>query len=1400
MVIPIVHWNGKKNSHTERCAVKFAGMTKNIKVARMRKKSLVLCGILAGVLGIAGLALSSGGGRGPGSVAGGDSALAAQAAPPGFQLAGARSRGTVHLRGFGRVSAAARLWTDARERQAALVAFQTQDASLAKVLASKYVADMLAYGAVVRTDAPAGAGGTGLSVRHGGEWLVGVDDDRVLVASAPDKEALGAAAAGWGAAKWQSAPANSHPRWLDNFDNSALGIWWMSSTKPREQLDWMEDFPAVGNLHNQLLSNNPAPGVFDTSGPEHAMTQLEALGKPYRHMLWMGGRNSGQWMKPGELPGQHFETAPEAYTGRRFFEAGGYQSQQGKSPLADTMAKSALIEIMRRHVDNDQLLAWMEPHGEFHLDHLGMLPGHQFRFPAWLQAEKGYDLAALGRAWARHPEAFRNWSEVSYESLDYFKGRRGRVVDLDDKVWRWLPGPLDEGEGSGWHLPDFDDAGWASNPRDHRRMLSQWDDSRVHPLWYRFSHEVPTEFLADGKKIYLHVMPMTEHVGGETTVWVNGQEVGRKIRENSPWTRHVQMEATGALRPGSNDFAIYSNGGRIAYRVWLSDTPGESFPFADAGLNQRFLDQREFYIAEKLRTLREFLRVMRAVDPNRPIKVMTPHLFQAEAMELFERYGAYPQLTGQGAFYRPMHYKGYSSLRRLPSSGEGGSPFRDPRSSQYGFATIFWESQDKHDYVFDLSRDLWSKPENIAWWNENKALLATLGKTDFADFKLGVLRDLRQTELYGGDPGESIWNWDLSRGPLPALGLTPVLVDGLEFEKGLGDALPVILDCATTVMAPAMVDSVKRYVAEGGIFVTQFHTGRHTPVERDAWPLASAFGLKIEPKLVTAENFHRWPLGKLRFTAEQTLFPSLQGQGAEGSGVSIDWQDNHYTGAVGISGDISKLTPVAYWEDESMAIAEVNYGAGRIIFVGTPFQTRFRDVGGLWLNDAQRQALIEEMLRSLGVERETAVGDERVWFERRESKNGLYDVYFACAMGFDRNKYYAGEMDEAIESELVVRGLTAAAVVAVEPTAEGAPDVAMEMTADGASLGMQAFAPFQVRQFAVLRPHVGVEGPMHWLEAQWRHWRKLEPVPASLADDVLAKADRIAADYGEEGMDLSEEWRVKVGPAIEADDTTWLAEDTAADGWRDGLAGPSWLVQGWDAKRVLYRRKLEIPHDWLGGGSRVLLGLTAFWQHGVRPRGKLFLNEVPSADLEGSFLLDITHAIRPDGTLEVGFDIGGGEHPELGMTGNLHLRRVPAPMATVDLAGEWNLQENWERMGEPTQVPFEKRRKIFGLRRTFTVPADWAGCPVRLVIEHERTGPHSAVGGVIMNGDYMACDTWTPLGPRIDRWLRPGEENEIELYGGFHMRGDSFDTLIRGVRLEAYPKVEAEPSYTQTAE
>ena len=1271
------------------------------------------------------------------------------------------SAGPFELRGYGKVSVSGR--SDGRS---ALSIFQCESPEKAKIVASKYFTDLQNYGAVERVSGCPGM----LAVRHGGVWRIGIDGSRVMVLSAPDRAALDTAAAGHGADRWQPPPENGYPRYLDNFDNAALAIWWMGSTKTPEQMKFFRENPVIANLHQQSLSTAYAPNVFENALPRNAAAQLRREGKPYRTMLWTDDGKSA-WYSWMNMPGDEFEAYVPGFTGKSLFEAAGYYTNHTASEFLDDLQLNALYRLMDRWKGDPDLLAWMEPHGEFQLFLYSRPPHSGTRFPEYLQKDKGYTLDSLSRAWTGKPGSFRSWHDVTLPDPAWFKGRRGSFLDLDDIDWKWKSGTLEAGEQAGFFRPDYSDAGWFSAPRTDRRLLvfvGRYNhvpgeaSPKADSLWTRFSHDVPAPFLKAHSRIYLHIMPLTERNCRELTVWVNGQEAARKLVDPENWASntHSEVEISRYLKPGRNDFAIFSQGGRIAYRVFLSPHTGGSYPYADAGINRRFLDWRDYLRQAKLKTLETWLRAMRSVDPERPIKVMTPNQWQSEAFDLFEKYGAYPQLTGETTWYRPMHYKGYTMLRNRSSSSEPGGFVKDPKNGQHMYAMAFWEAQDAHDYGFDFARDFWRYPEVVRWWADNAALLSTFGKTDLIRTDLGVLRDTAQDSNYGTG---LIWNWDMSRGTLPALGLTPVLVDGRDLEKGLADGkVAVMFDCATTVMTPQLVAAVKRYVRQGGVFIAQHHTGRHTPEQRDAWPLPAAFGLKVKDKGGS---------GAIRFSSSQKLFPKLRGKELQGSGASIDHLGRSASGQVAIRG---KADAVATWPDGSMAIAEVAEGKGKFILLGTPFYLRIKDDNGKWLNEAARQKLVEELLASLGVRREMDSSRPEIWFAKRASKNGLYDVYFAGALSVRGGDW---TLDTRIDSRL--SALRPAPAAVIDATKTGTPDVPVTNADGKLSFGVQSFSPYQIRQFAAVRQNAGVDGPVHWLRNQERNWFALPQAEAVDRGKTEAAVRAYAARLGEDGLDLS---------------TGWQARPEGGE-WRSAGMG-SFLEQGFPdgTRRVLYRKNVTLPPEWLDGNSRIFLCFGAYgeWPHqtGLSDRGDVRIGGRPFVSgARHSFRRELTPELLKTGRLELELEVAAAPKPGStpGPVGAMYLHKFPKPEAVLDLAGEWTAWKNVLESSGSVTVPY--RGRLFGLSREVMIPEAWRGKLVRLVIdEPPEAAPNARLRNLILNHDgYLKERTFASPGARIDRYLKPGEINRIDLFGAqLDSRGNLFSADLRGIRLEVY--------------
>jgi hypothetical protein len=310
-------------------------------------------------------------------------AEAPAAAPPDAVLVRRTAVPAAEMRGFGRVAADGSLWRTAAG-ESGLVRFTCQDPAHAVIVAAKYHQDLLAYGAVATAEPLPGLGGSTLTVRHGGVWLIGIQGSEVLVASADSREALAVAAARWGAATWQAVTPRAYPRYLDQFDNASFAMWWMPTVKTAEQLEWMRQSPAVINLHNQDLDMTPAPGVVVSSGTDVILAQTRQMGKPYRHMLW-NGTGLSSWLNWFLLPGEHYENEAEGFTGICMFLAGPYQKTQTCSPAINAVLQSNMIELMRRRVADPELLSWMEPHGEFYLDDPApRMPGAATHYPVSL--------------------------------------------------------------------------------------------------------------------------------------------------------------------------------------------------------------------------------------------------------------------------------------------------------------------------------------------------------------------------------------------------------------------------------------------------------------------------------------------------------------------------------------------------------------------------------------------------------------------------------------------------------------------------------------------------------------------------------------------------------------------------------------------------------------------------------------------------------------------------------------------------------------------------------------------------------------------------------------------------------------------------------------------------------
>ena len=176
---------------------------------------------------------------------------------------------------------------------------------------------------------------------------------------------------------------------------------------------------------------------------------------------------------------------------------------------------------------------------------------------------------------------------------------------------------------------------------------------------------------------------------------------------------------------------------------------------------------------------------------------------------------------------------------------------------------------DAADLVFATTHYK-DKPDIAEWFDKNLELIKCIGKMHLPTPKIGILRSTRATRLGFEEP----WNWDMGRGALQGVGRNFAYVEVPDILNGTIDQFPVVMDSGTVILDADEVEGLRRYVERGGIFIAQHHTARHSPEKADAWPLATSLGLKVTPKWMSDESFHRWADAKI--AVRQRPVPAAQ--------------------------------------------------------------------------------------------------------------------------------------------------------------------------------------------------------------------------------------------------------------------------------------------------------------------------------------------------------------------------------------------------------------------------------------------------------------------------------------------------------------------------------------------
>ena len=1237
------------------------------------------------------------------------------------------------MRGFGEVAVTTTVDGPATDRGSWTV-FTASDAPSATRLASKRLADLLGFGGPVVIPSE-GLPGTVLALDGVGAWLLGVRGAEFHEVFTPTVAGLRERIAAGDAARLVPVVPSSHPRWLDGFDNSSIAIWVGGGG---ESYDVARDFPWLKEHGFAMCTLSPgesrlvAPGTLDTSISEWHTAMAAKFNLPYRALLFPE-RPAWAWNST-PLP----YVIPEAgRVSNPFLE---YQAETIQASSEPIPATDPLMSDFRRRLagqlaTDPNFMGW---HGCTETPNAGILelaavagmPVTAELWRTYLKDVRHYGLEEVSRLHTGDPACYRRWSDIPVPLPRDFLGWDPATCSDLRGTWQMRPDRTGAGLAAGWFKPEASgsEAWHDGSPNDV--LIGMYGTRYNHPkdqsaFWMRRMIRVKQPQLANLR--YLHIARSDHHGNFQPafSAWLNGKPLTRLTTDvRGDWD---QCFAVGdALTVGDNLLVLDTHGSPIPGYVFLGPQEYLRYPHLPGSLDQRWFDAVNFSAWLRIRAVEERLRSIRAVDPDRPLKLMSLVNLLDLALPLCERYGAYNHDTGGASgYWSPMTGAKLARLHGLPWSCEQGNPPRTAEEFRKSITLFLLYGNDALDLVFDVGAYS-RQPQILAWIEANRELLRCIGKMDLPTPPVGILRSTRNTRLGFDQP----WNWDLGRGTLQAVGRTYSYLETPDLTDGKANAFQVVIDDGTLLLTEEDLAGIEAYVRQGGVFVAQHHTGRHSPGQADAWPITRLAGVDVHERGESRST-------RMRFTAAEALWPQLRGHEVAGRGWMGEWaKRDPTTDPIGLVPRAAGVEVVAAWvdggADPQAAITLRHLGKGMVIMLGTTFMRDARDGGGAYrAPDSPAEDVIDELLNSLAVPRVSRTGVREVWGEHWLSKNGIFDLY------------QVGNLNDGTDGAAEV---TATAVFSrsdrplsvVDIGALGHPPVAATWQDGRLTLPPATYAKMQSRVFAAPRTD-RERGALSWFIMLANLWPELKPVPEAERPAVVPAPVTI--------LPLADGWKLSpdvAPPTFNGKSTPrWALADASDVDWRTVRLGAFGTLGIPEEAIGRFTRTVEIPTAWAGSTISLVFDAERYgW--GLLPSARLWIDgqlaplQQPIRPNEHpGFAIDVSTAAT-SGKIHLALEIEGPafdhtqrQYKPNGVTGLFYLRADPPPLASRPLDAQWYAAVDYNEL---TPVGTDEAQFVY-CETSFTAPADHpAG---RLFL----SAP-GHLGCLVLNGHLVNTPPW----------------------------------------------------------
>ena len=1285
------------------------------------------------------------------------------------------------LRGFGPCAVT---YADHRSDTGAAVSavsFAAVDADHARLVAGKFLGDLQDSFQVRQTELADGDRKIPIFLTAGGQaFAATVDGNRATLFGAPDQAALAA----WFAAHPEAAAGalaeGPYPPYMRRF---GWGVYGVDSFGRRDREGKLEDptedlqfLKELGNLHfdNHLDYSyfDTGDGIIQNSGSRWKMKYAAEHGIPYAHRVYVNPGGAG-WTA---------RRFPEYLDQPAWFLQNGWHGRGELRWKADPHFSWYAPDIQRYlALESRKLIekfqtpegqGWMHPHGELVHDHwydmhADYSPAARSSWRDYLRRH-GVTLAEASRMYRRPADApFRGYEEIPVPEFATFAGLPGEILPLQGEwFYRKEPDALDQATGltEKWYAPDTNLEAWKSITMPGSDLIYELYPDGRRPLesrcWFRRTFDYRPE-LAAGQKVWLYFFPNSSdqiHARGRYhEFYLNGEKIG----EIGNWGA---LEVTDRLRKGANLLAFRLHGGLWDGRIFLSTEPPSVFPYLGPERNRLYRLWTDWRVDAKYRTWAEILDAMRQADPEKPIKFMAPTALGGDKWrKLALDYGGWPHFTGEGSWFFPW-FKRYAKLYGLPATSELAGPHETLESQAEGYRRVFLAGLDGHEPVFNL-QTYSRNPEIRKWWLDHRAVLNRMGKYDIDGPQVLIYRSSWNLEntpvnpyppVAGTEPAQSAWNWDPGRGTLQSLGQSYLYLDDDGIADGKMYDYPLILDCGNETIDRAVIPALKRYIENGGTYVTLPFTGRHTREQPESFPIAELTGCR-EAK--------RRPLGgTVTFLPDTGRFAARAGKSFPDRGQSLDWLEQN-TNLYSVELEPGKdCTVLAVYENGAPAIVERKLGKGRVIVLGSAFWRDAADRRGIWWPGENERTFIAELLSELKFpEAVNRTDDALIWAQPYRSNNGL-----------DFVSVLVNWHEEGVQKPTVTLRLPRKPRRLVAYGVDGVRELPFNWR-DGV---LTAEVELPAREVKVLAAEVYPAGRAiaHWWNRQQELWQELVPSQLDLSAYERGK-------WVDPTLDLEEDARFTNDAVPE----NWLEPGFDDSGW---TPAPLDVLNFWGARPgapVRVRKRFTVNPEYLQGGLVRLISGSWSGPHYLNP-ARMWLNgkELHGFTSEHFNEFDVGALLRP-GENVVAWEFQGKE-PYTGFAGNVYLNYRAMPERSLALDGLWT---GTGPDGKEVQLQLPGRGKVLHPGQRLIIPAEWRGkYRVYLFLK----GAPRSVLGIWVNGRLVRrhhhhlgryCDL------DLTDYLNFGGENTLELaHAGEEfgrLSGQAPDVELETLRLDLYP-------------